>query len=234
MDTAKTTEITESFKAVREKIKNASGGREVTLLAATKTVSAETINFAIRELGLRHIGENRVQELLEKYPYIEKEGVEIHLIGGLQTNKVRQIIDKVDMIQSLDSMRLAREIDKRAAAIGKVMRVLVEINIGREPEKGGIMPEEAEGFIREAAELKNIRIEGIMTMAPARITEAEYEGYFTETKEIFENVRALNIPGTEMKMLSMGMSDSYEAAARCGASLVRVGSALFGNRIYLK
>ena len=116
VDTEKQVEIAESFKAVREKIKNASGGREVTLLAATKTVSAETINFAIRELGLRHIGENRVQELLEKYPYIEKSGVEIPLIGGLQTNKVRQIIDTVDLIQSLDSISLAEEIKRMLIA----------------------------------------------------------------------------------------------------------------------
>ena len=232
MDVKQAEEIRERFKTVRENIKNASGGREVTLLAATKTVSAENINFAIKELSLRYIGENRVQELLEKYPYIEKDGVEIHLIGGLQTNKVRQIVDKVDVIESLDSMRLAKEIDKRAAAIGKVMRVLVEINIGREPEKGGIMPEDTEAFIREAAELKSIRIEGIMTMAPAKITEREYEEYFRQTKEIFEKMKALSIPGTDIKTLSMGMSDSYEAAARCGADLVRVGSALFGKRVY--
>lgn len=232
MDTEQRIALSERFKTVREKINIASGGREVTLLAATKTVSAETVNLAIKEEGLRYIGENKVQELVEKYPNIDREGVEIHFIGGLQTNKVRQIIDKVDMIQSLDSIRLAREIDKRVAAIGKVMRVLVEINIGREPEKGGIMPEEAESFIREAARLPNIKIEGLMTMAPAKITEVEYERYFTEVKEIYEKMKALNIEGTDMKILSMGMSESYEAAARCGANLVRVGSALFGKRIY--
>jgi len=232
MDTEQRIALSERFKTVREKINIASGGREVTLLAATKTVSAETVNLAIKEEGLRYIGENKVQELVEKYPNIDREGVEIHFIGGLQTNKVRQIIDKVDMIQSLDSIRLAREIDKRAAAIGKVMRVLVEINIGREPEKGGIMPEEAESFIREAARFPSIKIEGLMTMAPAKITEEEYERYFTEVKEIYEKMKALNIEGTDMKILSMGMSESYEAAARCGANLVRVGSALFGKRIY--
>ncbi len=232
MDATERKELKERFSSVRQKIGNASGGREVTLLAATKTVSAETINLAIKEEGLRCIGENRVQELVEKYPYINREGIEIHFIGGLQTNKVRQIIDKVDMIQSLDSMRLAREIDKRAAGVGRIMPVLVEINIGREPEKGGVMPEEAESFIREAARLQSIRIKGLMTMAPARITDAEYERYFSEVKEIYERIKALDIEGIDMEILSMGMSESYEAAVRCGASLVRVGSALFGKRVY--
>ncbi len=232
MDTEQRKELKDRFRSVREKINIASGGREVTLLAATKTVSAETINLAIKEEGLRCIGENKVQELVEKYPYINREDIEIHFIGGLQTNKVRQIIDKVDMIQSLDSLRLAKEIDKRAAAIGKVMPVLVEINIGREPEKGGIMPEEAESFIKEAVKFKNIKIQGLMTMAPARITEAEYERYFSEVKQIYERTKALGVEGADMKILSMGMSESYEAAARCGASLVRVGSALFGKRVY--
>lgn len=232
VDTKQRNELSERFKSVREKINIASGGREVTLLAATKTVSAETVNLAIKEEGLRYIGENKVQELVEKYPYIDRDGVEIHFIGGLQTNKVRQIIDKVDVIQSLDSVKLAKEIDKRAAAMGKVMRVLIEINIGREPEKGGIMPEETESFIREVTAFPNVKVEGLMTMAPAKITEEEYERYFTEVKEIFEKIKALNIEGADMKILSMGMSESYEAAARCGATLVRVGSALFGKRIY--
>lgn len=232
MDSGYKEDLRERFSAVREKIKAASGGRDVTLLAATKTVSAEAINFAARELSLRYIGENKVQELCEKYPCLDRQALRIHFIGGLQTNKVRQIVDKVDMIQSLDSIRLAKEIDKRSRAIGKVMPVLVEINIGREPEKGGIMPEDTEGFIKEASQLQNIKIEGLMTMAPARITEAEYERYFTEVREIFEKIKKLSIPSVEMKTLSMGMSESYLAAARCGASLVRVGSALFGKRIY--
>lgn len=232
MDNGYKNEINERFASVREKINAVSGGREVTLLAATKTVSAEAINYAIKELGLRYIGENKVQELVEKYPFIDRDGVEIHFIGGLQTNKVRQIVDKVDMIQSLDSVRLAKEIDKRCAAIGKIMPVLVEINIGREEEKGGIFPEDTEDFIREATAFKNIKIEGLMTMAPAKITEDEYKRYFSETKGIFEKIKSLDIPGAEMKILSMGMSESYEAAASCGASLVRVGSALFGKRIY--
>ena len=225
-------EILQRFEAVREKIRSASDGREITLLAATKTVSAEAINFAAHELGLRYIGENKVQELVEKYSFLDRESLEIHFIGGLQTNKVRQIVDKVDMIQSLDSIRLAREIEKRSAAIGKIMPVLVEINIGREEEKGGIMPEDTEAFIREAVNFKNIKIEGLMTMAPAKITEEEYERYFSETRRIFEKIKELNITGADMNVLSMGMSESYVSAAKCGATLVRVGSALFGKRIY--
>lgn len=225
-------EISERFRSVREKISAASGGREVTLLAATKTVSAETVNFAVKELGLRYIGENKVQELIEKYPRIDREDVKIHFIGVLQTNKVRQIIDKVDMIESLDSIRLAKEIDKRASAIGKIMPVLVEINIGREPEKGGVMPEDAESLIREAARLGGIRIKGLMTMAPAGSTDGEYERYFSEVRDMRDRIRALNIDGVSMDVLSMGMSGSYEVAARCGATIVRVGSALFGKRAY--
>lgn len=232
MDTETKRQLKERFQSVREKINAASDGREVTLLAATKTVSAETVNFAVKEFGLRYIGENKVQELIEKYPLLDRENIKIHFIGGLQTNKVRQIVDKVDMIESLDSLRLAKEIDKRASAIGKVMPVLVEINIGREPEKGGILPEDAESFIREAAKFGGIRISGLMTMAPAGSTDSEYGQYFSEVRELRDRIRDLNIEGASMDVLSMGMSESYEVAARCGASLVRVGSALFGKRSY--
>lgn len=227
--------VKQSIDGVRRRISEASTGEhgEVILLAATKTVDAETINYAVNELGLTHIGENKVQELVEKYPRLDKEKVHIHFIGHLQTNKVKQIIDKVELIHSLDSISLAKEIGKRASAIGKVMQVLVEINIAEEESKGGINPKGTENFIREASQIKGIRIMGLMTMAPAGSTDEEYRRYFTETREIFREMSEKNIHDTEMRYLSMGMSGSYEEAVRCGSNIVRVGSAIFGRRNYL-
>lgn len=205
---------------------------DVTLLAATKGVDAEAINYAHRELGLDHIGENKAQELVAKYPQLDKDGLHVHFIGHLQTNKVKQIIDKVEMIHSLDSIGLAEEINKRAGAIGKRMPVLVEINIAREPEKGGVFPENAEEFIREVSRLTSIHVKGLMTMAPAGSSESEYIRYFTEVRELFDRIDSLGIPEVSAEVLSMGMSDSYEYAVLCGATLVRVGSAIFGKRAY--
>ena len=217
---------------VLSRIRSASGGREVQLLLATKTVSAETVNALSKRVGHLLIGENKAQELLEKYDALEKDRLTVHFIGHLQTNKVRQIIDKVEMIHSLDRIELAREISKRARAAGKVMPVLVEINIAAEPEKSGVLPEEAEEFVRAAATLEGIRIKGLMTMAPARITPDEYRGYFSQTKVLFDRIKAADIKGADMEMLSMGMSDSYAEAAECGSDMVRVGSAVFGKRVY--
>ena len=136
------------------------------------------------------------------------------------------------MIHSLDRPELAKEISKRAVAIGKKMPVLVEINIAREAEKSGVYPENTEDFIRQIACLDGLDIRGIMTMAPAKISSEEYKKYFTQTKQIFDKLTALKIEGVKMEILSMGMSDSYEEAAMCGSTMVRVGSAVFGKRIY--
>lgn len=219
-------ELLQNLNRVREKIAALSHGKDVSLLVATKTQSAEDINFLISN-GVTLIGENRVQELLEKYDKINKDGVSVHLIGSLQKNKVKYICDKVDMIHSVDSLSLATEISKRCLAIGKVMDVLVEINIGREESKGGIMPEDAEEFIKSLSCLDGISVRGLMTMAP-RCTEEEYHSYFKETKKIFDKL----FGNTENAVLSMGMSESYEYAVMEGATLVRVGSAIFGERKY--
>lgn len=219
-------------KALARSADGAFASEEVTLLAATKGVDAEAINYAHKELGLTYIGENKAQELVLKYPQLDKEGLHVHFIGHLQTNKVRQIIDKVEMIHSLDSIGLAEEINKRAGAIGKRMPVLVEINIAREPEKGGVFPENAEDFIRQVSRLAWIHVKGLMTMAPAGCSESEYTRYFTEVRTLYERIRALGIPEVSAEVLSMGMSDSYECAVSCGATLVRVGSAIFGKRAY--
>ena len=232
MDSEYIKTVETNLGGVLSRIRNAANGRDVTLLLATKTVSAETINELSARCGHLLIGENKAQELMEKYDALEKDRMTIHFIGHLQTNKVRQIIDKVDMIHSLDRIELAKEISKRAVAIGKRMQVLIEINIGREAEKGGVMPEDAEALVREAAKMPGLDVRGLMTMAPAKITGEEYKRYFTETKEIFDHIASLDIEGAKMETLSMGMSESFEEAAECGATLVRVGSAVFGKRVY--
>lgn len=232
MDSEYIKTVETNLGGVLSRIRQASGGREVMLLLATKTVSAEVINELSARKGHLLIGENKAQELLEKYEALEKDRLTVHFIGHLQTNKVRQIIDKVEMIHSLDRIELAKEISKRAVAKGKRMQVLIEINIGRENDKGGVMPEDTEALVREAAKLPGLDIRGLMTMAPAKISSEEYRRYFTETKEIFDRIASLEIEGVKMETLSMGMSESYTEAAECGATLVRVGSAVFGKRVY--
>ncbi|MBQ9115984.1 MAG: YggS family pyridoxal phosphate-dependent enzyme [Clostridia bacterium] len=222
-------EVRENLLAVRKAIYDDSGGG-CDLLLATKTVSPEQINFVARECGHFLIGENRVQELCDKYPRLDRERLSIHFIGYLQSNKVRQIIDKVDMIHSVDRTSLADEINRRAGEKGIRMDVLCEINIGREAEKGGVMPEQAEEFCAKLAQYPSIRLRGIMTMAPKLEKEEDYVPYFEETKQIYERIRARAEYGEHFDTLSMGMSESYRVAARCGSTLVRVGSAVFGKR----
>ncbi len=220
--------VMENIGGVLSRIHKLSGGRKVKLLFATKTVPAEVINGLPGEIL---IGENKVQELEEKYPLLRKDGLTVHFIGHLQTNKVKKIIDKVSMIHSLDSLGLAEEISHRAEQKGIVMPCLVEINIAHEPDKGGVFPEDAGNFVREVSVLPGIKVCGLMTMAPAHIAPDDYRMYFRRTKEIFDKIAKLGIPGVEMNELSMGMSESYEQAVECGATMVRVGSAIFGKRV---
>lgn len=219
----------EQAEQARDAASGQKGGR-VTLLAATKTVPAEEINYATRCCGITDIGENRVQELLDKYDALEREGVRLHFIGRLQTNKVKYIVDKVDLIHSVDSLRLASEIDRRAGAIGKVMDVLIEINSGREENKGGVMPEDAAAFAEALMALTHVRVVGIMTIAPVLEKKEDYLKFFSETYEIFLDISAKTRHNKEGFLLSMGMSDSYPQAILCGSNLIRIGSALFGAR----
>ncbi len=213
-----------------------SGGYDpasVTLMAAIKSADADEINYLHRTLGVRVVGENRVQQLLERYDRLDREGLSVHFIGSLQTNKVKYIIDKVDMIQSLDSERLAREIERQAAKVGRVMDVLLEVNSGNEEAKGGLAPHEVEGLAKliTGGEFPHLCLRGFMTMAP-RCTEAEYRGYFAETRRLGERLWAkLTADGRVSgdMVLSMGMSESYRPAAAEGATLVRVGRGLFGK-----
>ena len=228
-------EIRDNYARVMENIENAKakrgGNAPVRLLAATKTVPAEEVLFAAEELGLQFAGENRTSELLEKYDAL-KDKLTLHIIGSLQTRKVKDIVDKVSLIESVDSLKLAGEIDKRSAAIGKVSDVLCEINIGREESKGGIMPEAFSEFMAALEEFRNIRLCGIMTMAPICDSEAEYRKFFMETYQIFIDIYCKKSHNIIEPILSMGMSDSYVPAILEGATQVRVGSSIFGRRVY--
>ena len=196
------------------------------ILLATKYASAEEINYA-RTLGFNKIGENRVQSLLEKYDKLDRDGLDIHFIGTLQRNKVKYIIDKVSMIESLDSVELAREIEKQAAKKNIVMDCLVEVNIGDEEAKSGISKEDVESFIDSLAEFSHIRVRGIMTMAPKCTEIDEYRKYFRESYNIFIDICEKKLHNVSRRVLSMGMSESFEAALMEGANLIRVGRAAF-------
>ncbi len=222
--------IEKNLRCIRENIAQAQklspyrGG--ITLLLATKYATAEQINAAA-EYGVRDIGENRVQQLLEKYDALDRDRLNIHFIGRLQKNKVKYIVDKVCMIHSLDSVELAREIDRRCEKIDKVMDVLIEINIGEEDAKGGISPSELGAFYSEVCVFEHIRVVGLMTMAPKCEKKEEFTKYFRETYSIFLDFCDKNLHNIDRTVLSMGMSDSYTAAVSEGATLVRVGRAAF-------
>ena len=225
--------IRENFARVRENLERAAekAGRKTPLLiAATKTVPVEVINFAASELGLTDIGENRVQELTEKYDSLDKS-LNVHFIGTLQTNKVHSVVGKASVIHSVDSVKLAREIDRVSKKTGVVTDVLCEVNIGREEAKGGVMPEDAVKFALEIEELESIFVRGMMTMAPNCVEKTDYLKYFEETYAIFVDFLRKTRHNIIEPVLSMGMSDSYEYAAASGATAVRVGRALFGKRL---
>ena len=200
---------------------------DVTLVAAIKSAEVEEINYLHRTLGISRVGENRVQQLLSRYEALDREGMEIHFIGTLQTNKVKYIIDKVDMIQSLDSEKLAREIERQAAKVGRVMDVLIEINSGSEISKGGVEPADTEEFARlvTSGAYPHMRLRGFMTMAP-KSTDEEYRAIFSSTRALCEGIWERLGYGEPMVM-SMGMSESYIPAAESGSTMVRVGRGLF-------
>ncbi len=198
----------------------------VTLVGVTKTVDAQLVN-AVIDAGLTVIGENRVQEFLQKYEQYKLADVSVHFIGSLQRNKVKYIIDKVDMIQSVDSVLLAKEISKRAIAHGKIMPILLEVNIDRQESKSGFMPEALQSAIAEIAAYEGVRIKGLMCIPDPRKTP---EG-FVRMQALFTSIKNDNIPGVCMETLSMGMSGDYKEAIRYGATMVRIGSGIFGKRV---
>ena len=228
--------IASRLEDARVEIRKISNGANIKLLAVTKTVPVDVINYTIDELGVTAIGENRVQELLSKYDELhapKDQKLEIHLIGSLQTNKVKYIIDKVDMIESVDSVRLAAEIDRQAKKHGITMDILIEINIGREEQKGGILPDELDSFINELEQFGNLRLRGLMTIAPKCENSSDYSKYFDETNKIFNSTKAnLSDKASDFDVLSMGMSGSYREAIASGSTQVRLGSTIFGSRPY--
>ena len=205
-------------------------GRAPEIIAVSKTVSAPQVN-EVKETGISHLGENRVQEILEKLPYLDAS-FQIDLIGRLQINKVKYIIDKVAMIQSLDRENLAQEIDRRAQQHGLSMPVLIQVNIGNEPQKGGIAVEDMLSFARYAAALSGLELRGLMAVMPDLRDEDVLRPYFKRMRELFEQLQSEAIAGTKIEDLSMGMSGDYELAAQEGATHVRIGSAIFGARVY--
>jgi pyridoxal phosphate enzyme (YggS family) len=200
----------------------------VLLVAAAKTREPREISEAI-EAGVRIVGENYIQEAERAFREVGRRA-EWHFIGHLQRNKVKKAVALFDMIETVDSVEIAGEIDKRCALAGRTMPVLIELNSGREPQKSGVYPENAASLIEEIAALKNIRVMGLMTMGPLAADPAEIRGCFRETKEVFDRIKKSNIPGVEMKYLSMGMTDSYRIALEEGANIVRIGSLIFGQR----
>ncbi len=202
----------------------------VQLVAAAKTREPAEILEAI-ESGVSIIGENYVQEAERAYNAVGNKA-KWHFIGHLQKNKVRKAVKMFDVVETVDSFEIAREIDKRCAQIGKVMSVLIEINSGREEQKSGVFPEEAEQLVREISDLQNIRVTGLMTMGPRFGNPEDSRPYFVETKRIFDRIKKLNLPNIEMRHLSMGMTNSYKIALEEGANIVRIGSQIFGERDY--
>jgi len=202
----------------------------IQLVAAAKTRNPEEILEAV-EAGVKIIGENYVQEA-ERACEVVGNKAKWHFIGHLQKNKVKKAVKIFDVIETVDSIELAREIDKRCAQIGKTMPVLIEINSGRELQKAGVLPENAEQLVREISACPNIRITGLMTMGPRFGNPENSRPYFVETKKLFEKIKKLNLPNTEMRYLSMGMTNSYKIALEEGANIVRIGSKIFGERDY--
>lgn len=200
---------------------------DVELVAATKQRSIEEIKQAI-DAGIKIIGENYVQEALSKYKEIEN--VRWHLIGHLQRNKVKDAVKIFDCIQSVDSLRLAEEINKQCEKINKIMPILIEVNIGGEESKYGIDPDKTAGLIAQIALLPNIHVEGLMTMEPYFDDPNNARPYFKQMRQLFGEIKNMKIPNTNINILSMGMSNSYQVAIEEGSNMVRIGTKLFGPR----
>lgn len=200
----------------------------VQLEAAAKARTPDDIKRAI-DAGVEIIGQNYIQEAELLFSAVGS-AAKWHFIGHLQRNKVNKAVPIFDMIETVDSVRLAREIDKRAFKQGKVMSVLIEINSGKEEQKFGVMPDKAEGLIREISGFKGIKIQGLMTMGPFSGDPEDARPYFIITRKLFEQIKALKLPGVEMRFLSMGMTNSYQVALEEGANIVRIGTKIFGPR----
>lgn len=229
--------IAENIKRIRNEIEEATiksnrSVGDVRLMAVTKTVCVEYINHAIENCGIDLIGENKVQEYLSKKDLLNLDGVEKHLIGHLQTNKVKKIVGEVDMIQSVDSLRVAQSISNESQKANITTNVLLEINIGDEDSKTGFDKVEFEESLNQISILPNIKVKGLMTIPPICDSSLELEKYFDRMNCYYNEIKSGNYPNFDFDILSMGMSGDYKEAVLHGSNLVRVGSAIFGARIY--
>ncbi|HEY95466.1 MAG TPA: YggS family pyridoxal phosphate-dependent enzyme [Dehalococcoidia bacterium] len=216
-------QITENVKRILAELTEG-----VELVAAVKSRRPDEILEAV-EAGVKILGENYLQEAEIAYETIGTRA-QWHFIGHLQKNKVKKAVQLFDMVETVDSSQIAALIDMRCRQAGKVMPVLIEVNSGREPQKSGVLPEDTERLIRQVAEYENIRVQGLMTMGPVAGDPEDSRPYFVETRNAFERIKSLDIPGVEMKYLSMGMTNSYKIAIDEGANIIRLGSILFGER----
>lgn len=221
--------ILEDVKAAA--IKTGRNPEDIMVIAVSKTVDAARAKEAV-EAGLINLGENRVQELVSKYEQLSDVNIKWHLIGHLQKNKVKYIIDKTELIHSLESIELAKEINKRAIQHNKVANVLIELNIGEEESKFGISEDEVYNFVKSMEEYENIKVLGLMTVAPFVENKEEVRWVFIKMKEIFDKISVMKLKNVEMKYLSMGMTNDFDIAIEEGANIIRIGTAIFGKRIY--
>lgn len=220
------------LEEIRRELAGASEGKYPVprLIAVTKTHPAEDI-LPLARLGVTEIGENRVQEIVEKLPQLERN-FQIHLIGRLQSNKVKYIIDNVCLIHSLDRLSLAVEIDRQAQRVGRKMPVLIQVSPAGEEQKGGMPPEEVLPFLHTVRSMPGLEVRGLMAVMPNTQDQSYLSGLFADMRTLFERLRDEAVDGVRMEELSMGMSGDYRLAARHGATMVRIGSALLGQRDY--
>jgi pyridoxal phosphate enzyme (YggS family) len=204
---------------------------DITLIAVSKTVESPKVREAVAA-GVDNLGENRVQELVKKYEDLKDIDIKWHMIGHLQKNKVKYIIDKTVLIHSVESLSLAEEIDKRAKKAGIVANVLIELNIGEEKSKFGIKEENVYDFVKSMEEFENIKVSGLMTVAPFCENPEDVRWVFKKMKDIYDKISAMNLKNAEMKYLSMGMTNDFEIAIEEGSNMIRIGTAIFGARKY--
>ncbi len=201
----------------------------VEVVAAAKTRTPEEVLSAVQS-GIKIIGENYVNEAKTAHELVGQRA-KWHFIGTFQKHNVRRkVLEIFDMIESVDSLEIAREINRRCAQIGKIMPILIEVNSGREPQKSGVLPEDVEQLVREISDLKNIKVMGLMTMGPRFGNPEDSRPYFVETRRIFEKIKGLKLPNVEMRYLSMGMTNSYKVALDEGANIIRIGTKIFGEK----
>lgn len=228
--------LKENYEQVKRNIEAACkrAGRdvsEITLIAVSKTKPLSDVETLIRETDAHDFGENKVQELTDKYEHASVP-VNWHLIGHLQTNKVKYIVDKVCMIHSVDSFHLAKAIEKEAAKKNVVVKILIEVNVAEEETKFGVSVEETENLVTQIKDLPHVRICGLMTIAPFADNPEDNRGYFRKLKDLLLDIKSKNIDNVNMNVLSMGMTNDYEVAIEEGATMVRVGTGIFGARNY--